>query len=204
MADKDRFTSEWGEMVFDLNIPEGKVHTMKDQDEYAEGDVEKGIPTMTELSGGIEKDQYAEIAERGARFSGEHNTPMSSGNIQKQDAQIVSRAGEDGEPLIQTAGGANPYTGKDMDEKDGEDMVEKVSPEEGEAQATFMDRCIHNLISEGKTPEKSADQCYAIWHSSKGTSQKSQDGEAVKKSALVSLVFKGAIAVGGLFVRKSR
>ncbi len=136
-------------------------------------------PTMTELSGGaegeIEKDQYAEIAERGGRFSGEHNTAMSSGNVQA-----------------------------DMDEKDGDDKVEKVTPEGNEGQEKFMDRCIHNLISEGKTPQKSADQCYAIWHSSKGTSTKSQDGETVKKASLVRLVFKGAINVAGRFVRKAR
>ncbi len=244
MADKDRFTSEWDDMVWDLNIPEGKVHTMVD-----EGDK-------------VEKDQYAEIAERGARFAGEHNTPMSSGNIQKaetqeiilycteqateelmplldklrhlgkigasreitvepvdidddgnvfyfdgdgsskiqrmtldgvekacQEARIASRPGYDGEPVVQAGKG---------------DMVEKVTPEGNEGQEAFMDRCIHNLISEGKTPQKSADQCYAIWHSSKGTSRKSQDPEAVKKASLVRLVFRGAISIGGLFVKKSR
>ena len=76
--------------------------------------------------------------------------------------------------------------------------------EGGEGQEKFMDRCIHGLISEGKTPQKSADQCYAIWHSSKGTSRKSQDGEVVKKASFVRLVFKGAISIGGMFVRKSR
>ena len=154
---KDRYAWGWDDMVFDLNIPEGKVHAM-----VAEGEE-------------VEKDQYAEIAERGARFSGEHNTPMSSGNVQA-----------------------------DMDEKDGDDMVEKFSPEGSETQETFMDRCIHGLISEGKLPEKSADQCYAIWHSGKGTTQKSQDHEAVKKASLVRLVFKWANAIGGMFVRKSR
>ncbi len=187
---KDRFTSEWEDMVWDLNIPEGKVHTMLPQEDVGEE---------------VEKDQYAEIAERGPRFAGEHNTPMSSGNIQKQDAEIASRPGYDGEPVIQSTGGLNPYAGKaDMDERDGDDMVEKVSPEGSESQETFMDRCIHNLISEGKLPEKSADQCYAIWHSAKGTAQKSQDFEAVKNASLVRLVFKGAIAIGGMFVRKQR
>jgi len=107
--------------------------------------------------------------------------------------------------LIQTSGGANPYTGKeDMAERDGDDMVEKVSPEGSESQEAFMDRCIHKLISEGKSPKKSADQCYAIWHSSKGTGRKSQDEEAVKKASFVRLVFRGAINVAGLFVRKYR
>jgi len=171
---KDRFTWDWEDVVMDLNIPEGKVHTMLPQGDAGE-EVENDHPTMTELSGGIEKDQYAEIAERDVRFGGEHNTPMSSGNVQA-----------------------------DMDEKDGDDMVEKVTPEGNETRAIFMDRCIHNLISEGKTPQKSADQCYAIWNSSKGTSRKAQDPEMVKMSALMRLVFKGAINVAGLFVRKPR
>ena len=157
---KDRFTYDWEDVVFDLNIPEGKVHAGIDQEDAGEE---------------VEKDQYAEIAERGPRFAGEHNTAMSSGNVQA-----------------------------DMDEKDGADKVEKFSPEGNEGQEAFMDRCIHGLISEGKTPQKSADQCYAIWHSSKGTSRKAQDPEMVKMSALMRLVFKGAINVAGLFVRKPR
>lgn len=152
---KDRFTWEWDDVVMDLDIPEGKVHAGIDQE--------------------VEKDQYAEIAERTGRFSGEHNTAMSSGNVRA-----------------------------DMDEKDGDDKVEKkCSPQGAEGQEKFMDRCIHEKTP-GMSPGDAADQCYAIWHSSKGTSTKSQDGEAVKKASLVRLVFKGAISVGGMFVRKSR
>jgi len=152
--DRDRFTWEWDDLVWDLNIPKGKVHTMKSDDE-------------------VEKD--AEIAERNTRSAGEHLTPMAGGNVQA-----------------------------DLAETGDDDLVEKVTPEGNEGQEGFMDRCIHNLISEGKTPQKSADQCYAIWHSSKGTSRKSQDAARVKKAAIVRLITKGAISVAGMFVRKTR
>jgi hypothetical protein len=155
MGDKaDRFAWDYEDLVFDFLKPEGR-------------------PIVAAPDEKVEKDQYAEIADRDPRFAGEHQTPASGGNVGRQTRRTASA------------------------------RVEKVTPEGNESQEKYMDRCIHTLVSEGKTPKKSADQCYAIWHESKGTSRKSQDGEAVKKSALVRLVTKGATRLAMTFVRKA-
>ncbi len=133
-------------------------------------------------------------------------------------AQVADRAGYGDIPLIQPVSGYNPYSEgradkEDLQEAEGRvqeregkmkgELIEKSTPEKGESQEAFMDRCIHNLIDEGRSPQKGADMCYAIWHRTKGTTRKSQDELAVKKASLMRLVTKGAVRLARTFVQKA-